>query len=610
MSRRSKPLTERELPKIALNFGEFSDDDDEPFEASDSEYLCSSEEESDSSDAEETVKNVRQFLQRKKIKLDSQPTRHVHDNINPGPNINSILDPEPNLDLEPNLDPQRSEDPVPNIEPNWGPVVGKHKPIAPFSIPSGVNDDVAAMLANGTPGDFFDAVVDDRVISLICNQTNIYATQSVMAADATPSSRLHDWIPTTNNEIRKFLGLVAWMGLVKMPKIADYWSNDNLFHNNFAKNVMSRNRFEMLLRMFHFNDNLLADTSDKLYKLKPLVNILTANFKSLYVPEEYVCIDETLLPFRGRLGFKQYIKSKRHKYGVKIFKLCSGSGYTYNFKVYAGKENSSNVTPESLVLYLMEDLVHQGRTLITDNWYTSVSLAKKMLSVYTHLIGTIRKNRKYLPQEVVAAKLNKGQIASMENDDGVTITNWKDKRNIYMLSTKHGNEMVEVSCNRQTKLKPKVVIDYNKGKAAVDLSDQMGAYSNPLRRSIKWFKKVGFELLLTTSVVNSFLIYKLVTNNNMSVTDFKKEIVKHLVTYNETTTVPRRVSNNHHQLEQKADGSKHQRRKICKNWYKKNSEQHGRQYAMNRTKKVDTFCKSCDKEPFLCIGCFNELHTN
>lgn len=301
MSQRSKPLTEHELQNIAINFGELSDDDDEPFEASDSsEYVCSSEEESDSSDSEETVENVRKFLQRKKIKLDSQPTRHVHDNINPGPN----------------LDPQRSEDPVPNIEPNWGPVVGNYKLIAPFSIPSGVNDEVAAMLANGTPGDFFDAVVDDRVISLICNQTNIYATQSVLAADATPSSRLHDWIPTTNIEIRKFIGLVAWMGLVKMPKIADYWSNDNLFHNNFAKNVMSRNRFEMLLRMFHFNDNLLADTSDKLYKLKPLVDILTANFKSLYVPEEYVCIDETLLPFRGRLGFKQYIKSKRHKYGV------------------------------------------------------------------------------------------------------------------------------------------------------------------------------------------------------------------------------------------------------------------------------------------------------
>lgn len=33
------------------------------------------------------------------------------------------------------------------------------------------------MLANGKPGDFFDAVIDDRVICLTCNQINVYAIQ-------------------------------------------------------------------------------------------------------------------------------------------------------------------------------------------------------------------------------------------------------------------------------------------------------------------------------------------------------------------------------------------------------------------------------------------------
>lgn len=36
--------------------------------------------------------------------------------------------------------------------------------------------------------------------------------------------------------------------------------------------------------------------------------------------------------------------------------------------------------------------------------------------------------------------------------------------------------MMEVPGNHQTKLKPKVVLDYNKDKAVVDLSDQFGAY--------------------------------------------------------------------------------------------------------------------------------------
>ncbi|KAG5871656.1 hypothetical protein JTB14_018712 [Gonioctena quinquepunctata] len=133
------------------------------------------------------------------------------------------------------------------------------------------------------------------------------------------------------------------------------------------------------------------------------------------------------------------------------------------------------VTPKRIVLHLLENLLHERITLITDNWYTSLSLAKKLLNAESHLVETIRKKRNGLPKEVVNAKLKKGEIISMENVNGITIiTNWKNKENIYTLSTKHGNEMEEVSCNRQTELKPKVVTNYNTGKAAVDLSDQLG----------------------------------------------------------------------------------------------------------------------------------------
>ncbi|CAH1955584.1 unnamed protein product [Acanthoscelides obtectus] len=83
-----------------------------------------------------------------------------------------------------------------------------------------------------------------------------------------------------------------------------------------------------------------------------------------------------------------------------------------------------------------------------------------MLDSNTHLIGTIRKNRKGLPKEVVDKKLKKGEVAAMENKDGITLLKWKDQRDVLVLSTKHDAEMVERSNNRI----PKVVIDYNSGK--------------------------------------------------------------------------------------------------------------------------------------------------
>lgn len=645
MSKR-KALTQSELENLVNNFGQMSDDSElEPFSGSDSDdpsFQYDSDYD-DSSSSSETGEKRSTFLSKKnqhsvslQNKLSKPQSTGIsattsiieapsseapsHEDLHalspvplPDENVESDIEMQ-SPDLLPYSLPDEDENLGHSLETTWGPLIGNYKPIAPFSGPSGVIPDVAALLANGKPADFFDAVVDNRIISLICNQTNIYATRKVLDNDATPGSRLREWTPTTNAEIRKFLGLIAWMGLVKMPSIADYWSKDEIFSNNFANKIMSRNRFELLLRMIHFADNGEADQTDKLYKLTPLVNMLTANFKSLYVPEEYICVDETLLPFRGRLGFRQYIKTKRHRYGVKLFKVCSGLGYTYNLKIYAGKEDT-NVTPEKVVLYLVDDLINKGRTLVTDNWYTSLPLAQKMLKNNTHLLGTIRKNRKGLPKEVVKAKLKKGDILAMENEDGITISNWKDQRNILMLSTKHGNEMIEVPCKRhQVKLKPAVILDYNKGKGSVDISDQMGAYSNPLRKSLKWFRKVAFELLLTTSMVNAFILHRLVTGEVISVTDFKKQVIKHLVSSEDTTdlTEPEQQTTtkpkSSHELEAVSQGNKHKRRKICKNCYKKNSVQEGRKYAMNKTKKVDTFCKSCDNQPFLCLTCFNELH--
>ena len=44
--------------------------------------------------------------------------------------------------------------------------------------------------------------------------------------------------------------------------------------------------------------------------------------------------------------------------------------------------------------------------------------------------------------------------------------------------------------------KPMVVVDYNRGKCAVDLSDQMIAYSTPHRRTLKLYTKLAFRVIV------------------------------------------------------------------------------------------------------------------
>lgn len=73
----------------------------------------------------------------------------------------------------------------------------------------------------------------------------------------------------------------------------------------------------------------------------------------------------------------------------------------------------------------------------------------------------------------------------MQNRKGIMVLKWRDKRDIFMVSTKHSAEMVEVRKKNYVCNKLIVVVDYNIVKCAVDLSDQMIAYSTPHRRTLK-----------------------------------------------------------------------------------------------------------------------------
>jgi hypothetical protein len=68
--------------------------------------------------------------------------------------------------------------------------------------------------------------------------------------------------------------------------------------------------------------------------------------------------------------------------------------------------------------------------------------------------------------------------------------------------------MIEIRKRNIVKKKPLVVQDYNTGKSFIDRSDQIMSYNTPLKKTIKWYKKVTFDILLTTSTVNALSLFK------------------------------------------------------------------------------------------------------
>ncbi|CAG5027344.1 unnamed protein product [Parnassius apollo] len=87
--------------------------------------------------------------------------------------------------------------------------------------------------------------------------------------------------------------------------------------------------------------------------------------------------------------------------------VCSFNGYTW--KYCGADETIENLDkPGSIVVKLCRNLLGASRLIVADNFYTSFPLATYLLANQTDLCGTLRKNRKHLPEYVKAKKLTTG----------------------------------------------------------------------------------------------------------------------------------------------------------------------------------------------------------
>lgn len=186
----------------------------------------------------------------------------------------------------------------------------------------------------------------------------------------------------------------------------------------FFRKIMSYRRFTLLKRCIHFTDNSTYDPkthpNPKLNKLWPIIEHINKKFCTAITLERDVTIDESLMLYKGRLGWIQYIPLKRARFGIKSYTLCeSKSGYIWSFIIYTGKgttiESNYKDHPMGLqiVMTLMKPILNLGHCLITDNFYTSPQLADILLQHKTDTYGTIKLNRKEVPKDFQNKKLKK-----------------------------------------------------------------------------------------------------------------------------------------------------------------------------------------------------------
>ena len=115
-----------------------------------------------------------------------------------------------------------------------------------------------------------------------------------------------------------------------------YWEHNEDTHNKTVSSLLSRNQFDEIMQNLHLADNSDFEKEDKFAKVRPLINDLNEQCLANYLSEQSVSIDQSMEPYFGRHGCKQYMGNKPVKFRYKFWVAATPLGYAIQFYPYAG----------------------------------------------------------------------------------------------------------------------------------------------------------------------------------------------------------------------------------------------------------------------------------
>ncbi|XP_072283545.1 WD repeat-containing protein 25 isoform X1 [Pyxicephalus adspersus] len=380
------------------------------------------------------------------------------------------------------------------------------------------------------PLSYLQLFLTDEVIEKIVAETNRYAEQQLTGPHRR-FSRARKWEPVTKEDIWLFLGLVILQGVVGKPLQKWYWSTNKLLATPFFGTVMPENRFSLIVKFLHFTNNEEFDEAThpapQLKKIWEVFQMIVKNFQQTYVPERDITIDESLMAYKGRLSWVQYVASKRAQFGVRFYMLCeSSTGYIWNSILYTGKGTKfktkySNYGIEtSSVLSLIEPLLNQGYCVTTDKFYTSPELYEFLLEHKTDAYGTVMADQRNMPSLFAKKKLKTGDMVAWQKGKMMALR-WHDKKDGCLMSTVHNASTVMVLTKGEKKImKPQVVIDYNNAMKGVVRADQAMTFYQAMRKQQKKYYKKIFRHLVEQCLWNAYILYKQKSDRSVIYCDF------------------------------------------------------------------------------------------
>ena len=107
-----------------------------------------------------------------------------------------------------------------------------------------------------------------------------------------------------------------------------YRTNDKIFETPGFRKTISQNKLVLIEKYIHlFDISELGESHNRSSKIRPIHKYIVERWQSLLTLGRDVSIDEALVLWKGRLSWKQFIRTNRARFDIKTFILadaCTG----------------------------------------------------------------------------------------------------------------------------------------------------------------------------------------------------------------------------------------------------------------------------------------------
>ncbi|XP_068213979.1 piggyBac transposable element-derived protein 3-like [Palaemon carinicauda] len=337
-------------------------------------------------------------------------------------------------------------------------------------------------------------------------------------------------------------GLALPLGLLEppsgyhtLPSRRLYWSLDADVGVELVAKAMSRDRFEEILRFLPSTDNQALNKDDKLAKIRPLMNHLNTRFAMAYPMDQHISLDEAMIEYFGRHGYKQCIRNKPVRFGFEAWCLNSPLGYLATFDVYQGTAFGLNRHYEErfgkggdTLMILFEKLPSYIKDIpvrfYLDNYFTSLPLVNHLQEINYGATGTIRDNR--IPKTCPINSTNEMKKVPrgdtdvvVDNIHKILLVRWKDNAVVSVVSNISPVYPLESVSRWSAKDKKKISVsrpyligDYNRHMGGTDRMDQnINCYRISIRMK-KWWWPIS-SWVIDATIQNCWLLHRVDESN-------------------------------------------------------------------------------------------------